>query len=546
MQRESARRAFKFSCAAKPEPLYWILMLPRLLSLEWGSFVVHLNGYGFAVFCGTLAALLIALRRATDASLPRRPLIKVFAVAVAGLFAGAKFAYALQYGIWSFPGGWVFYGGMIGGTAAALVACRRWKLPPLAVADLGVPCALLAAAFGRVGCFFAGCCYGTVWDGGVCYPARSHAWKQQVQAGLLAPDALRSLPTVPAPLLEAAALLAIFVVASFVWRRRGRALATCGLLYAVWRFIAEFWRGDNASYWGWGLTFSQGISLALLAGSIALLRARPRSEAAPARADAGWPVLPQVATILLAVAVLTGGVGCSAKQRQRAANEIGEAVIDETGDCIGDCIGDCTSACIDDCTETNCRGAGNQNGERTAADPDPKGPRFRLPPLETGRKYSARLSIQGVVNVQDVALVIEGEFQAYEKEPGGVLPIRVLVSRLDLRFGSDRISSPAGELWIRVSPTGSTAVRNSTLPNEVVSVLKAMEPVNHDFFEIETTVAPQQRWSDRLHHELEVPDPRAECQGELVLGKESHPFQVLAFITRTPGGERRVHWLLRR
>jgi len=67
-----------------------------------------------------------------------------------------------------------------------------------------------------------------------------------------------------------------------------------------------------------------------------------------------------------------------------------------------------------------------------------------------------------------------------------------------------------------------------------------MEPVNHDFFEITTSVAPNQRWSERLRRELEVPDPRAECQGELVLGKESRPFQVLAFITRAPGGERRV------
>jgi len=521
-------------------------MLPRLLSLEWGSLVVHLNGYGFAVFCGALAALLIALRRGTEASLPRRPLIKVFAVAIAGLFAGAKLAYVLQYGIWSFPGGWVFYGGMIGGTAAALAACHRWKLPPLAVADLGVPCALLAAAFGRVGCFFAGCCYGAAWDGGVSYPARSHAWKHHVASGLLAPDSPRSLPTVPAPLLEAAALLAIFVVASVVWRRRGRALATCGLLYAPWRFVAEYWRGDHAPYWGSSLTFSQGISLALLAGSIALLRARRSSEPLPAPADAGWPVLPQLATILLAVATVTGGVGCSAKERYNTANEIGEQALDDAGDCVGDCIGDCTSSCINDCTETNCRGGGDRNGERTAADPDKKGPRFRLPPLETGRRYSARLSIQGTINTKDVALVIEGAFQAREKEHSGVLPIRVYVSRLDLRFGDDTISSPAGELEIQVGPTGYAAIQNATLSDEVFAILKAMEPVNHDYFEIETKVAPDPRWSERLRRELEVPDPRAECQGEFVFGKETRPFQVLAFITRAPGGERRIHWLLRR
>src|SRR5205814_7691334 len=119
-------------------------------------------------------------------------------------------------------GGLVFYGGMIGGTATALAACRRYGLPALAVADLGVPCALLAAAFGRLGCFFGGCCFGGVRDGGVTYPAGSHPWKHQLAAGQIGADALRSLPTMPAPLLESGALLLIFVAASLLWRRGSR------------------------------------------------------------------------------------------------------------------------------------------------------------------------------------------------------------------------------------------------------------------------------------------------------------------------------------
>jgi phosphatidylglycerol:prolipoprotein diacylglycerol transferase len=520
-------------------------MLPRLLSLDWGSVVFHLNGYGFAIFSGTLAALLVSLGRAKDAGLPVRPLLRVFMLAVAGLFAGAKLAYVLQYGVWSFPGGWVFYGGLIGGTAAAVAASRRFGLPVLPVAELGVPCALLAAAFGRLGCFFAGCCYGTVWDGGLRYPARSHAWKDQVRSGLIAADSPYSLPTVPAPLLESAALLAIFVAASLCGRRGarpGRVLATCGLLYSIWRLIAESWRGDHAPFCG-PFTFSQGISVFVFIGAAALLFLKPSSGP---RRSAGRPdgaPWGQVAAILLLVAVVTGGVGCSAKERRHTANEIGEKVIDESGDCMGDCIGDCTQACVDDCTKTNCHGG--ENGERTAAEPENKAPQFRLPPIEPGRNYTARLMIQGMLNQQEVSVLIAGDFQVREKDATGALPIDVQLAELELRFGPDRISSAAGTLEMRVDPKGRAVIRKATLSDEALSVLKAMEPLNSDFFTVESDSVPHQRWSDRLKRELEIPDPRGECQGEFRLGNERRPFKILAFITRAPGGERRVHWLLR-
>jgi phosphatidylglycerol:prolipoprotein diacylglycerol transferase len=61
----------------------------------------------------------------------------------------------------NFPeGGLVIYGGFLGAAAAFLLFMRRHKLPVLAMADLVAPSLMVGLAFGRIGCFLNGCCYG--------------------------------------------------------------------------------------------------------------------------------------------------------------------------------------------------------------------------------------------------------------------------------------------------------------------------------------------------------------------------------------------------
>jgi phosphatidylglycerol:prolipoprotein diacylglycerol transferase len=530
---------FNISCPGRPQPIYWTLMLPRLLSLHWGSFVVHLNGYGFSIVCGAAAALAISLRRGREAALPLRPLVRVFLIAVAGLFAGAKLAYLLQYGWRTFPGGWVFYGGLIGGTAAALAACRRAGLPALEVADLGVPCALLAAAFGRLGCFFAGCCFGTVWDGGVTYPARSHAWTHHVRAGLIPADSGRSLPTVPAPLLEALALLLIFAAASFWWRKRprpGSTLAACGLLYATWRFAAEFWRGDHDPYWGSTLTFSQGVSLAVLILSFALLRRRAARPAEHVRACPPQPVAAQVSILLLGVAVATGGVGCSKQEREDAAEEVVES-------CISSCISSCTDACCESCEGESDR---RENGPRTAGAPDSGSPWRRLPPIEPARRYLAKLDLNATLNEMDARLQLAGSFTVSTRDAAGAQLVSVQVSSLDLQLGNLSLSGAPGDAEIHVDAKGRAVLRPTGLSAEVASVLKAFEPFGSGFLRVESAAEPAREWADRVQQLLEIRDGRGECRGELRLDEDAHPFAATALITQSPNGERRVQWIPRR
>jgi len=64
--------------------------------------------------------------------------------------------------IFSFSGGLVFYGGLIGAAIAAYWFSRKNKIDFVRLADLSLPTVSLGQCLGRLGCFSAGCCWGRV------------------------------------------------------------------------------------------------------------------------------------------------------------------------------------------------------------------------------------------------------------------------------------------------------------------------------------------------------------------------------------------------
>jgi phosphatidylglycerol:prolipoprotein diacylglycerol transferase len=83
-------------------------------------------------------------------------------------------------------GGLVVYGSAFGAGLALLLFVRKHRLPGLALADLIAPSLMVGLAFGRIGCFLNGCCYG-----GLCtlpwaveFPAGSPPHVRQVEQGL--------------------------------------------------------------------------------------------------------------------------------------------------------------------------------------------------------------------------------------------------------------------------------------------------------------------------------------------------------------------------
>ena len=170
-------------------------------------------------------------------------------------------------------GGLMFYGGFI--LAAAVFAgwCFIRKEKPLALADLLCVVLPLGHAFGRIGCFFYGCCYGRVCDcaAAVSFPRGSPAWYEQVNAGRIASAAKESMPVLPTQLFEAGANLLLFLALFLFYRRFGRGTTALYLIgYAIVRFGMEYLRGDPRAAVG-PFSISQTISLALLSIGVALL-----------------------------------------------------------------------------------------------------------------------------------------------------------------------------------------------------------------------------------------------------------------------------------
>jgi phosphatidylglycerol:prolipoprotein diacylglycerol transferase len=145
---------------------------------------------------------------------------------------------------------------LIGGITAALIYIRKNKLDFFEVTDILVPSILLFFTFGRIGCFFAGCCYGCIADWGIALP--SHGIE----------------PLIPVQLFEAGfTFLVMIAVLVFRPERKctGALLPLYLIVYAIGRFVLEFFRGDI----GRGvfiLSTSQWISLLILPAGVILLR----------------------------------------------------------------------------------------------------------------------------------------------------------------------------------------------------------------------------------------------------------------------------------
>lgn len=161
-------------------------------------------------------------------------------------------------------GGLVFLGGMAGALACAVVFLRLKKLSFWRYADVMLPTVALGHAFGRLGCFAVGCCYGKPapdlpWA--VTFPVS--AWEQIAPVGV----ALH-----PVQLYEAVLNVALFATLSWAYRRRRfdgqMALLYLGT-YSLGRILLELFRGDEARGFlledSWGPLVSTGqVSAAIL------------------------------------------------------------------------------------------------------------------------------------------------------------------------------------------------------------------------------------------------------------------------------------------
>ena len=287
-------------------------MRPVLLSIPVPLLgTLSIPAYGVMLAIGALIGLQAAIRLGRRRSMSDVLLVDSTLVAITAGIAGARIFYVIQF--WSeqfawrpfyevfavWHGGLVFYGGLIGATLATLVFLRVKGLSREEIwglADCAAVGVVLGLAFGRIGCFLNGCCFGRPTDSclGVTFPPGSPVHEHQLSAGLVPAGAACARPVLPSQLFESAAALAIFLVLYLVVARVARTrglVALWGLaLYPVARFLVELTRNDNLPLWGGALgsfTVGQVASAVILAAAVPALvlrwRRGPKMEDAPGR-----------------------------------------------------------------------------------------------------------------------------------------------------------------------------------------------------------------------------------------------------------------------
>jgi phosphatidylglycerol:prolipoprotein diacylglycerol transferase len=248
-------------------------MYPRLLEL--GPITVYT--YGVLLAAAYLLGLKLAMVRAKARGLDAARVLDLGIYIIISALIGAKLLLLItdfktftndpRELLTLARSGGVFYGGLILAVTVALWYIRKVGLPLWTTCDVFAPGIALGHVIGRFGCLFAGCCYGkpTTLPWGITFTDRF------AEANVGTP---LNRPLHPTQLYEAGAEFLILIVL-LITERKGRPFAgrtfwLYMLLYAISRFIIEFFRGDERGTVGMFST-SQFISIILAPLAIGML-----------------------------------------------------------------------------------------------------------------------------------------------------------------------------------------------------------------------------------------------------------------------------------
>jgi phosphatidylglycerol:prolipoprotein diacylglycerol transferase len=256
-------------------------MYPRLLELalpDWAPLdVITIYTYGVLLAAAYLVGLKLAMIRAQARGLDQTRVLDLGIYIIISALIGAKLLLLVTdfrtYAddpreILSLArSGGVFYGGLILAVGVALWYIRRIGLPLWTTCDVFAPGIALGHVVGRLGCLFAGCCWGkpTTMPWGITFTDPFAA--SNVGTPL-------NVPLHPTQLYEAGAeaviLAALLATESRGRRFPGRTFWLYILLYAISRFVIEYFRGDPRGAVGMFST-SQFISVLLAPLAIGML-----------------------------------------------------------------------------------------------------------------------------------------------------------------------------------------------------------------------------------------------------------------------------------
>lgn len=286
------------------------------------------KSYGVMMVIGFICAVYLIRRLSRDITPDPRLVTNAALYSLIAGIAGARIFYVVhhpeffQNGFISFFKVWEGGLELIGGVVLAILVIFLYliyhKLPVRRFLDILAVGLMLALAFGRIGCFLNGCCFGKPTDlpWAVRFPYGSFAYRSQVQPDfdrnreqpymnlpdtffrrylengetfkvlkskdgltdkqmqhLKEHDKLRSLSVHPTQLYASANAAILCLILYFLWRRTRKALkqvksawlvkpgcvfSIMFILYGITRFYIERLRDDNPFEYGWWIVYKGG------------------------------------------------------------------------------------------------------------------------------------------------------------------------------------------------------------------------------------------------------------------------------------------------
>ncbi len=240
---------------------------------------LKITTYGLMVAIAFLSSIYLAAELAKKQGIKSDLIFDLGFIIIIWAIIGARLLYVIIwykdyikdpiaiFKVWE--GGLVFYGGFIASFLAVLLWIKSKKLNFFMLADIIAPFIAFGHSIARIGCFFAGCCYGRESD---CH---------NLLCGVVFPSLGDNITRYPVQLYESFANFLNFLILIFFYRKLkskdGDVIFLYFLNYGIIRIIMEFFRGDPSGVYI-NLSTAQWISLVFAATGLFFIFRKKKKE----------------------------------------------------------------------------------------------------------------------------------------------------------------------------------------------------------------------------------------------------------------------------
>ena len=238
-------------------------MYPELFSI--GNFTIYT--YGVLVALGFFVGMQYIVKYSKNIINKQQIYDFLFYIILVGII-GARIFYVLLDSsyylshpleiIQVWKGGLVYYGGFVTVLIFTFFYFKNKKINIIKLMDVFAPALALGHCFGRIGCFFSGCCYGKYSD---CFLSIAHKH--------------------PTQLYESFGNLIIFFILHTLLKKShkdGYIFVLYMLMYSILRFVVEFFRGDDRGVFIFGLSIAQNISIVIFIIAIIIVFSKYKNK----------------------------------------------------------------------------------------------------------------------------------------------------------------------------------------------------------------------------------------------------------------------------